>query len=71
MFNARFCLTLAGLQCRRHSTWPGAFSYVNTRVDIRYLAEQALDTQRDILLPGMVLQSTRPGPRQPTNLLLG
>ena len=61
VFNARFCLTLAGLQCEPGTPPAGAFNYVNTRVDIRWLAEQAaLDTQRDILLPGMVLQSNPP-----------
>jgi hypothetical protein len=61
VLNARFCLTLAGLQCEPGTPPAGAFNYVNTRVDIRWLAEQAaLDTQHDILLPGMVLQSNPP-----------
>jgi hypothetical protein len=61
LMRARFCLTMEGFLCEPSTPPSGAFNYVDTRVDVRWLAEQAaLDTQRDILLPYMVLKSNPP-----------
>jgi hypothetical protein len=59
--NARHCLTLNGILCEPGTPPPSAFNFVSTRVDIRWLAQQiATDTQRDVLLPGMVLVPNPP-----------
>jgi hypothetical protein len=61
IYNARFCLTLVGVRCEPGTPPTGAFNYVSTRADIRWVAQQAArDIQRDILLPGMVLKSNPP-----------
>jgi hypothetical protein len=38
--NTRFCLTLNGIHCEPGTPPSGAFNYVSTRVDVRWLAQQ-------------------------------